>query len=408
MSNNMEPEEDEISLDSNVPETITEMSDPIEKPNLKVRRRNVIETVNFVSKEETSDTKSDVPLVRMSDSTKAWCDNIMPQISDIADFSLSGKQNGALNHEDDNSLLEHNFGDTEPLTNRERMKISVIRGSVANPNLTLGELKLLGCSSEGLVNDDIRRALWPTLLRLSEETTFSVTGLETIHSHIPNEVYQQILKDVARSGSHISQNATQHEIDHFHEQLTQLMCWVLHKHSMLNVELFPHFALAEYTTWYAHKYAENRKLLHRLFDYFLGSPPLMPLYLSTVIVAHRATEIFNTTPDMGHTHKVLCTLPDDLPFETLLVEAKNLYREYPPESISNDVREFDRKRKCKEQEWKAKAEASRQEREKQRQLRIVKSAPRIPYRIRSYKTITVVTILALGLYAFLRSSSGLN
>ncbi|XP_033354646.1 TBC1 domain family member 20 isoform X1 [Bombus vosnesenskii] len=476
MSNNMEPEEDEISLDSNVPETITEMSDPIEKPNLKVRRRNVIETVNFVSKEETSDTKSDVPLVRMSDSTKAWCDNITPQIPDIADFSLSGKQNGALNHEDDNSLLEHNFGDTEPLTNRERMKISVIRGSVANPNLTLGELKLLGCSSEGLVNDDIRRALWPTLLRLSEETTFSVTGLETIHSHIPNEVYQQILKDVARSGSHISQNATQHEIDHFHEQLTQLMCWVLHKHSMLNyyqgyndiaatvllvmglekglrvlesisleflerfmektmekvnqelfyifallervhptllehlenVELFPHFALAEYTTWYAHKYAENRKLLHRLFDYFLGSPPLMPLYLSTVIVAHRATEIFNTTPDMGHTHKVLCTLPDDLPFETLLVEAKNLYREYPPESISNDVREFDRKRKCKEQEWKAKAEASRQEREKQRQLRIVKSVPRIPYRIRSYKTITVVTILALGLYAFLRSSSGLN
>ena len=75
-----------------------------------------------------------------------------------------------------------------------------------------------------------------------------------------------------------------------------------------SVELFPHFALAEYTTWYAHKYAENRKLLHRLFDYFLGSPPLMPLYLSTVIVAYRATEIFNTTPDMGHTHKVLCTV----------------------------------------------------------------------------------------------------
>lgn len=73
-----------------------------------------------------------------------------------------------------------------------------------------------------------------------------------------------------------------------------------------SVELFPHFAIAEYTTWYAHKYAENRKLLHRLFDYFLGSPPFMPLYLSTVIVAHRAAEIFNTIPDMGHTHKVLC------------------------------------------------------------------------------------------------------
>ncbi|CAK9805556.1 TBC1 domain family member 20 [Anthophora quadrimaculata] len=478
MSNNMDPEADEIPLDSSIPGTSKEMSVPIEKHNLKARRRNVIKTVNFVSEEdENSDSESGIPLVKMSDSTKAWYDNVIPRIPDIADFSSSGKQNGVLNrNEDGSSTLEHNFGDTETLTNRERMKISVIRGSVVNPNLTLGELKLLGCSSEGLVNDGIRSVLWPKLLRIPEESSFSVNGLETIHNEIPNEVYQQILKDVARSGSHISQNATQHEIDHFHEELTQLMCWVLHKHSTLNyyqgyndiaatvllvmglerglrvlesisleflerfmektmekvnqelfyifallervhptllehlenVELFPHFALAEYTTWYAHKYAENRKLLHRLFDYFLGSPPMMPLYLSTVIVAHRASEIFNTTPDMGHTHKVLCTLPDDLPFETLLIEAKNLYRQYPPESISNDVREYDRKRKFKEQEWKAKAEASRQEREKQRQLRIVQSTPRIPYRIRSYKTITVVTILALGLYAFLKSSSGLN
>lgn len=172
--------------------------------------------------------------------------------------------------------------------------------------------------------------------------------------------------------------------------------------------MFPHFALAEYTTWYAHKYAEKRKLLHRLYDYFLSSPPLMPLYLSSVIVAHRATEILKTQPDMGHTHKVLCTLPDDLPFEKLLIDAKDLYRQYPPESIINDVKDYDRKRRCKEQEWKTKAEASRQERERQRRLKVVQTAPRISYRIRSYKTITVVTILALGLYAFLKSSSGLN
>ncbi|OAD52279.1 TBC1 domain family member 20 [Eufriesea mexicana] len=418
----MELEEDKISLDSSVPETFTEMSISTEKHNLKVRRRNVTETANFISKEEEAlDSKSDIPLVKMSDSTKAWYNNVIPRIPDIVDFSLS-----------------------ETLTNRERMKISVIRESVNNPNLTFGELKLLGCSN------DIRRIVWPKLLRLSEEDNFSVTELKTIYTHIPNEVYQQILKDVARSGSHISQNAMQHEgyndiaatvllvmglekglcilesisleflerfmektMEKVNQELFYIFALLERVHPTLlehleNVQLFPHFALAEYTTWYAHKYAENRKLLHRLFDYFLGSPPLMPLYLSTVIVAYRAREIFNTTPDMGHTHKVLCTLPDDLPFETLLIEAKHLYHQYPPESISNDVREYDRKRKCKEQEWKAKAEASRQEREKQRQHRIMKSASRIPYRIRSYKTITVVTILAVGLYAFLRSSSGLN
>ncbi|XP_014230016.1 TBC1 domain family member 20 [Trichogramma pretiosum] len=176
-----------------------------------------------------------------------------------------------------------------------------------------------------------------------------------------------------------------------------------------NVELFPHFALAEYTTWYAHKYSENRKLLHRLFDFFLGSPPLIPLYLSTKIVAYRDKEIFNTTPDMGHTHKVLSTLPDDLPFEKLLYHTTKLYQLFPPDSIDSDVREFDFKRRRKEQEWKSRTEAVRNERERQRSLRVARTQqPKIPIRLRNYKTFTVVTILAFGLYAFLKTSSGLN
>ncbi|XP_029681041.1 TBC1 domain family member 20 isoform X2 [Formica exsecta] len=457
-------------------QSATDASTPTENHNSnKIRRRNVpVELASFAIKEDNLCDR--VPLVILPDSTKAWYDGTAPRIPDVTDTATSGKQqNGVvLTHEDDREL--NGSASMDPLINRERMKMSVIHGSIANPDLTLGELRLLGCSSEGFVNDDIRRILWPKLLRLVQEEFIPVNELETIHTCIPNEVYQQILKDVARSGSHISQNATEKETESFQEQLTQLMCWVLHRHSELNyyqgyndiaatvllvmglqaglyvlesisleflerfmektmekvnqelfyifallervhptllehlenVELFPHFALAEYTTWYAHKYAENRILLHRLFDYFLGSPPLMPLYLSTVIVAHRATEIFNTTPDMGHTHKILCTLPDDLPFETLLVEAKDLYQKYPPESISNDVKDYDHKRKIKEQEWKAKAEAGRQERERQRNLKIVQSTPRISYRIRSYKTITVVTILALGIYAFIRSSTGLN
>ncbi|KMQ88863.1 tbc1 domain family member 20-like protein [Lasius niger] len=455
-------------------QSAADASTPIENRNRnKIRRRNLPSE----SARKGDNLFDRVPLVILPDSAKVWYDGAPERIPDVIDAATSSKQqNGVvLTHEDENCESNGNAS-MEPLNNRERMKMGVIRGSIANPELTLGELRLLGCSSEGFVNDDIRRVLWPKLLRLVREEFTPVNGLETVHTCIPNEVYQQILKDVARSGSHISQNATEKETESFQEQLTQLMCWVLHRHSELNyyqgyndvaatvllvmglqaglyvlesisleflerfmektmekvnqelfyifallervhptllehlenVELFPHFALAEYTTWYAHKYAENRTLLHRLFDYFLGSPPLMPLYLSTVIVAHRATEIFNTTPDMGHTHKILCTLPDDLPFETLLVEAKDLYRQYPPESINNDVRDYDHKRRIKEQEWKAKAEASRQERERQRKLKIVQSTPRISYRIRSYKTITVVTILALGIYAFIRSSTGLN
>ncbi|KAH0534845.1 TBC1 domain family member 20 isoform X2 [Cotesia glomerata] len=397
--------------------------------------------------------ESRVPLVSLPDSYLAWVDGVQ-KIPDIADINLS-----------------------VDLTHSERLKIDDIRNNISKEDFTYGDFKQLGSSSLGFVTDDIRRKLWPKILRLTDdELNYVGEELNDIHTHIPDEVYQQILKDVARSGSHLPTNATDTEMANFHNDLTRIICWVLHRHPNMNyyqgyndvaatilivmglkpglhvlekisteflerfmeqtmekvnqelffifallervhpsllehlenVELFPHFALAEYTTWYAHKYSENRSLLHRLFDFFLSSPLLMPLYLSTIIVAHRANEIFNTTPDMGHTHKVLCTLPSTLPFEDLLTNAKTLYHDYPPESIVKDVHDYDRKRRCKEQEWKLKAEASRKYSEKQRQLKVSLPKSRLPYHFKSYRTITVVTILAIGLYAFLKTGSGIN
>ncbi|KAJ8686525.1 hypothetical protein QAD02_022319 [Eretmocerus hayati] len=361
-------------------------------------------------------------------------------------------------------------------TDLERLKLMVVRGTISKPKLTYAELKRLSQSNEGLVHDSVRKLLWPRLLRLPHEEPALVEDLDVVHKLIDPEIYQQILKDVARSQSHMPENTPEDLMEKFQTELAQSICWVLSRHPELNyyqgyndvaatvilvmglqsglhvlerisltfferfmektmekvnqelffifalldrehpkllqhlenVELFPHFALAEYTTWYAHKYSENRKLLHRLFDYFLGSPPLIPLYLSTVIVAHRDREIFDTTPDMGHTHKVLSTLPEDLPFEKLLFSATKLYELFPPESIDNDVIEFDMRRKRSEQEWKTKAEEIRLDRERILKLRVATTHSKNPYRFKSYKTITVVTILALGLYAFLKSSSGLN
>ena len=86
----------------------------------------------------------------------------------------------------------------------------------------------------------------------------------------------------------------------------------------------------------------------------------------------------------------------------------DLHDKFPPDSISNDVEEFDNIRRRKENEWKAKSEAIRTERERQKKLKVARTQARVPYRLKSYKTFTVVTIIALGLYAFLKTSSGLN
>ncbi|KAK0157861.1 hypothetical protein PV328_011551 [Microctonus aethiopoides] len=443
-------------------------------------------------------TTSRIRLFTLPDSIPAWIDNDVPRIPLLVDMTSSGKLNGdGIIHDNDDddennddgddvscndnvdNLLCDNCDDTGTLNHLEKLKIRVIKASIVKRELTYGDLKLLGCSSLGFVTDDLRRILWPKLLRLTNAQIQIKNGkiLEKIHDHIPDKVYHQIINDVTRSSGHLPPDSTEADIELFHSELTKIICWVLHRHPQMNyyqgfndiaatvllvmglkrgsyvlekisveflerfmertmekvnqelfyifallerihpkllehlenVELFPHFALAEYTTWYAHKYADNRELLHRLFDFFLGTPPLMPLYLSTVIVAHRAAEIFNTTPDMGHTHKVLCTLPDDLPFEDLLMRAKNLYRDYPPESISKDVCDYDKKRRSKEQEWKLKAETNRRELERQRKLKVaVPQSRSIPYRLNGYRTITMVTILAIGIYAFLKTGSGLN
>lgn len=91
------------------------------------------------------------------------------------------------------------------------------------------------------------------------------------------------------------------------------------------------------------------------------------------------------------------------------MRAKNLYRDYPPESISKDVCDYDKKRRSKEQEWKLKAETNKRELERQRKLKVaVPQSRSIPYRLNGYRTITMVTILAIGIYAFLKTGSGLN
>ena len=79
----------------------------------------------------------------------------------------------------------------------------------------------------------MRRILWPKLLRLPDREQPSVFGLDTIHTFIPYEVYQQILKDVARSRGHLPSNATEEDIQVFQEQMIQMICWVLHRNPHL-------------------------------------------------------------------------------------------------------------------------------------------------------------------------------
>lgn len=116
----------------------------IDQNNLHiVRRRNVVEDL-IANEKQNSIPSNRIPLVVMPNSIRAWIDCI-PNIPDITHL-ISHKSNRTLTSNIDAS------SNNEVLSNRERMKISVIKGSIVKPDLTLGEFKLLGCSSEGFVH----------------------------------------------------------------------------------------------------------------------------------------------------------------------------------------------------------------------------------------------------------------
>lgn len=59
-----------------------------------------------------------------------------------------------------------------------------------------------------------------------------------------------------------------------------------------------------YLTWFGHSLNSYRDVV-RLYDYFLASPFLMPLYVTVAIVLYREEEIFKEDCDMASLHCLL-------------------------------------------------------------------------------------------------------
>lgn len=96
------------------------------------------------------------------------------------------------------------------------------------------------------------------------------------------------------------------------------------------------FALPWYLTWFGHSLNQYRDVV-RLYDFFLATPPLMPLYVAAALVIHRCDEIFEVGCDMASIHCLLSQIPDNLPFENILKHAQKLYDKYPPKAVEKDV-----------------------------------------------------------------------
>ncbi|KAK8764276.1 hypothetical protein V5799_033114 [Amblyomma americanum] len=93
------------------------------------------------------------------------------------------------------------------------------------------------------------------------------------------------------------------------------------------------FCLSWVITWFGHVLADYDTVV-RLFDLFLASHPWMPIYLSAAVVLHAREEILALDCDLAPVHSYLSRLVEgDLPFEQLIVQARQLIEDHPPSKL---------------------------------------------------------------------------
>ena len=84
----------------------------------------------------------------------------------------------------------------------------------------------------------------------------------------------------------------------------------VHEHLMLSDMMEPYFALSWIITWFSHDIRDT-ELVKRLFDFFIVSHPLMPIYMTIAMICHplNRQDVLQTEHDFSTVHQTLSQLP---------------------------------------------------------------------------------------------------
>ena len=120
------------------------------------------------------------------------------------------------------------------------------------------------------------------------------------------------------------------------------------------------FALSWLITWYGHVISEHKYVV-RLFDFFVATHPLMPLYIAaamgkmtirmTVVimissVLHCGDDVLDQECDMPTVHHHLTNLPQTIDFasnlQKIMDSASLLFRKHPPSYLAGKNKSYER------------------------------------------------------------------
>lgn len=101
------------------------------------------------------------------------------------------------------------------------------------------------------------------------------------------------------------------------------------------------FALSWLITWYGHVLKDFTTIV-RLYDFFLATHPLMPVYFGAALIIRRRSEVLSGECEMSYVHHLLSRIPEDLPdyAEELITAAHAMFRKFPPEKLVGAVERY--------------------------------------------------------------------
>ncbi|KAI7864192.1 hypothetical protein BDF14DRAFT_1697266, partial [Spinellus fusiger] len=93
-------------------------------------------------------------------------------------------------------------------------------------------------------------------------------------------------------------------------------------------DVLPYYCLSWVITWCSHDLDDFAKIT-RLFDLFLCSNPLMPVYFAVAVVLSRRDKVLSLPCDTSTIHSFLTKLPQDLDVDALALAAMHMEQTYP-------------------------------------------------------------------------------
>ncbi|XP_072487775.1 TBC1 domain family member 20 isoform X3 [Notamacropus eugenii] len=257
---------------------------------------------------------------------------------------------------------------------KKKRKAAEIHQALISDPTDVAALRRMAISEGGLLTDDIRREVWPKLLNVNINDLPPPPGMPSeqreglqeelidiilyVLERNPQLHYYQGYHDIVvtfllvvgeRLATSLVEKLSTHHLRDFMDPtmdntkhiLNYLMPIIdqvnpeLHDF-MQSAEVGTIFALSWLITWFGHVLSDFRHVV-RLYDFFLACHPLMPIYFAAVIVLYREQEVLDCECDMASVHHLLSQIPQDLPYETLISRAGDLFVQFPPSELAREV-----------------------------------------------------------------------